>query len=164
MRRGALIFAGAMAIALSSSATTERRLIVTSQDHSMVDADDCAHFHTRNTTSFPAQAHAEQSWTLRLDAGDILKVHTANEGGVSVKGWDKPYGSLTVCKTAVALTQIQARTTLRDINVSVKNGDIDATGPELDQSRTWWVHMILRVRAAHISMSRPQTAASRSGA
>lgn len=154
MRRAALIFVGAIAFALSSNAATERRLIVTSQDHSLVDADDCAHFHTRNTTSFPAQAHAEQSWTLRLEAGDLLKVHTANEGGISVKGWDKPYGSLTVCKTAVALTQVQARNTLRGINVSVENDDIDATGPDLDQNRTWWVHMILRVpRGANLDLS-----------
>ncbi len=145
MRRAALIFMGAMVVVLSSSAATERRLIVTSQDHSLVDADDCDHFHTRNTTSFPAQARAEQSWTLRLEAGDVLKVHTANEGGISVKGWDKPYGSLTVCKTAVALTQIQARTTLRDINVTVKNDDIDATGP---------VHMILRVpKGSHLDLT-----------
>src|SRR5687768_1107861 len=122
-RRAALILAGVLAMALDSDAATQRRLIATSQDHSLADAEDCAHFHTRNSTSLPAQAHAEQQWTLRLDAGDLLKVQTANEGGVSVKGWDRAYGSLTVCKTAVALTQVQAKTTLRDVNVTVKNDD-----------------------------------------
>lgn len=154
MRRAALILVGALALALSADAATQRRLIVTSQDHSLVDADDCDHFHTRNTTSLPAQARAEQQWTLRLEAGDVLKVHTGKEGGVSVKGWDRPYGSLTVCKSAVALTQVQARNTLRDVNVTVKNDDIDATGPDHDQNRTWWVHMILRVpRGVHLDVT-----------
>lgn len=144
-KQATLILVGVLAIAVGSDAAAQRRLIVTSQDHSLVNAEDCENFQTRNTTSFPAQARAEQQWTLRLEAGDVLKVQTANEGGVSVTGWDRPYGSLTVCKAAVALTNVQARNTLRDVNVTVINDDINATGPEHDQTRTWWVHMILRV-------------------
>ncbi len=154
MRRAALTLLGALLLAVSARAAAQRPLIVTTQDHSLVDADDCAHFHTRNTTSLPAQVLAEEQWNLRLSGGDLLKVHTANEGGVSVKGWDKPYGTLTVCKSAVALSQVQAKTTLGRINVAVKSGEIDATGPELDQTQTWWVHMILRVpKSVHLDVS-----------
>jgi hypothetical protein len=123
----------------------QRPLIVTSQDHSLVAIDDCEHFHTRTTTSLPEQAQGEEQHVVPLDGIETLKVRASEEGGVSVKGWDRPIARLTVCKYAAALTQADAQKTLRDVTVRFHDGEVAASGPEAGTSRVWWVHMILRV-------------------
>jgi hypothetical protein len=145
MRRAVLTFVAVLFAAATSYAAPARSLIVTAQDHSLVEANDCQHFHTQNSTTLPAQARAEEQWNLRLSDIEVLNVRTENEGGIAVRGWDKPYGTLTVCKSAVALTSDQAQKTLDRIKVAVKRGEIAASGPDLDPTQTWWVHMILRV-------------------
>jgi hypothetical protein len=154
--RVALNIAVAMVLAVPAVGTTQpqRPLIVTTQDHSLVDTDDCSNFHTQNTTSLPAQARAEEQKRVRLSGIDLLKVRTSNEGGVSVKGWDRPFARLTVCKSAVALSDTQAQNALSQIHVAVHNGEIVARGPELNGTQTWWVHMILRVpRSANLDVA-----------
>src|SRR5437868_10156525 len=131
--------------ALPLFAVTQRPLIVTSQDHSLVNADDCAHFQTRTMTSFPAQVQSQEQRAVALEGVDVLRVRASREGGVTVKGWDRPIARLTVCKYAVALTQPDAQKTLRDVGVFYRNGEISTNGPETDTNRAWWVHMILRV-------------------
>lgn len=133
------------AAALPLLAVTQRPLIVTSQDHSLVTSDDCEHFQTRTMTSFPAQVQSQEQRNVALEGVDILRVRASHEGGVTVKGWDRPVARLTVCKYAVALTQADAQKTLRDVAVVYRNGEIGTNGPETDTSRAWWVHMILRV-------------------
>ena len=144
MRTAALFLVAAFFAAATFAAPT-RTLIVTAQDHSLVEANDCQHFHTQNSSSLPAQARAEEQWNLRLSDVEVLNVRTENEGGIAVRGWDKPYGTLTVCKSAVALSQDQAKATLEKIKVTVSRGEVAASGPSLDQTQTWWAHMILRV-------------------
>ena len=154
--RVALNIAIAMVLAVPAIGVTQpqRSLIVTTQDHSLVDTDDCSNFHTQNTTSLPSQARAEEQKRVRLSGVDQLKVRTSNEGGVSVKGWDRPFARLTVCKSAVALTDALAQSALSKISVVENNGEIVAHGPELNGSQTWWVHMILRVpRSANLDVS-----------
>jgi len=146
--RGRLV-AGGLALAIFTAlpllATTSRPLIVTSQDHSLVTSDDCEHFQTRTMTSFPAQVQAQEQRAVELEGVDILRVRASQEGGVTVRGWDRPIARLTICKYAVALTQVDAAKTLRDVSIFSRNGEIKTTGPDADTSRAWWVHMILRV-------------------
>lgn len=123
----------------------QRSMIVTSQDFSNLLADDCEHFHTRNVTSFPATSRSQEQQEMPLLGIDVLKIHNIEQGGVSIKGWDKPMARLTVCKEAVGFTQQQAQRTLGAINIAFRNGEINATGPAIDESQAWWVHMILRV-------------------
>ncbi|HVS33157.1 MAG TPA: hypothetical protein VMS98_17090 [Thermoanaerobaculia bacterium] len=150
----ALILAGALALTLSAQAApTQRSLIVTSQDHSLVDSDDCEHFHTRNLTSLPALARSEEERQVPLLDVKILRVRTSEGGGVSVKGWDRPFARLTVCKSAMALSEDAARRALQSISVAVDGGDITAFGPGSTASQTWWVHMILNVpRDKHLDV------------
>lgn len=144
----------ALWLTLPVYATIERPLIVTTQDHSLVDADDCANFHTQNTTSLPGLAQAEEERRVVLTGINLLKVRTGNEGGVSIKGWDRPFARLTVCKSAVALSEAAAKSALKRINVAVSKGEIVASGPALDGTQTWWVHMILRVpRKANVDIT-----------
>src|SRR5688572_22734245 len=117
MRRATLTLAVALmlsstsahAAATAPSTTSRPPLIVTSQNHALVDADDCQHFHTRTLTSLPALAHSEEKRNVQLGTGLQLKVRTGTEGGVSVRGWNRSYVRLTVCKSAVALTDHQAK-------------------------------------------------------
>lgn len=146
---GAALLALAVALATlpapSAHAATQRQLIMTSEDHSFSTADDCEHFHTQNVTSYPATAHDEEERTVPLAGVAEVKVRTSEQGGISVRGWDRPVARLTVCKYAVGLTQPQAERSLLNINVSVRNGEVAATGPAIDHDNVWWVHMILRV-------------------
>jgi hypothetical protein len=131
--------------AVTAPAPPARQLIVSTQDHSLIVADDCDHFHTRNITSFPAEARSEEQHDVALQGVELLKVRSSEEGGISIKGWDRPVARLTVCKQAVGFTQQSAQRTLGAINITVHNGEIGATGPEIDETQAWWVHMILRV-------------------
>ena len=131
--------------ASTSTAAPQRTMIVTSQDFSSLLPDDCEHFHTRNVTSFPAASRSQEQQEMPLAGIDVLKIRGSEQGGVSVRGWDRPTARLIVCKEAVGFTQKQAQQTLGSINITVRNGEIAANGPDIDESQAWWVHMILRV-------------------
>ena len=134
-----------LALALPAFGAAQRPLIVTTQDHSLVTVDDCAHFYARTLTSFPAQAQSEEQLPVTLAGFDTVHVRGSEGGAVSIKGWDRPVARLTVCKYAVALSAVDAKKTLRDVHVTTHNGEIAPVGPKKDGQRTWWVHMILRV-------------------
>jgi hypothetical protein len=159
MRRGTHILAGILFLVLTPTVAlgttpARRPLIVTSQDHSLIDADSCKNFHTTTLTSLPAAARSEEQRNVHLNEARQLKVLTATEGGVAVQGWDRPYARLTVCKAAVALSDTEARKTLAGITVSVSANEIVARGPELNANQTWWVNMILWVpRSARIDVT-----------
>ena len=150
-------FVGALALALPGmAAVTDRPLIVTSQDHSLAsgDTDDCAHFHTRNETSLPSKATVTEERTLRIATGTVLRVRASEEGGITVKGWDKPTARLTICKCAVAANDAQARSVLSGVKVTSTRGDVFTDGPKADKTQAWWVHMILRVpKSANIDVT-----------
>lgn len=131
--------------ALPMFAVTQRPVIVSSQDHSLVTSDDCEHFQTHTMTSFPSQVGTQEQRRVELEGVDVLRVRASSEGGVTVKGWDRPIARLTICKYAVALNPQDAQKTLRDVAVFSRNGEITTNGPESGTSRAWWVHMILRV-------------------
>jgi hypothetical protein len=132
-------------LAVAATAAPPRQLIGTTQDHSIADATDCEHFHTSTFTSFPARVQEQEQLEVPLAGIDLLKVRASREGGVSIRGWDRPTARLLVCKYAVAHTRKQARQALDGINVSYRNGDISALGPEIDNAQVWWVNMILFV-------------------
>jgi hypothetical protein len=153
MRWSALLVAATMLWAGLGAAATQRPLIVTQQDHSFVDSDDCSSFYTQNTTSLPSQAATQEQRRVSLTGVDQLNVRTSNVGGVSVRGWDRPFARLTVCKYASALNVPLAERALQSVNVAVRPGEIIASGPELNETQTWWVHMILRVpRGANLDV------------
>ncbi|HVR40491.1 MAG TPA: hypothetical protein VMU84_15450 [Thermoanaerobaculia bacterium] len=150
MRRVALVLTlAAFAVAGSAlGATAQRQLIGTAQDHSLVEGEDCARFHTQTYTSFPAQVSAEEHRDVPLAGVDVLKVRAGDEGGVSIRGWDRSIARLTICKCAVGQTKLLAQRTLGSVSVSLRPGEIIATGPEINETQVWWVHMILFVPKA----------------
>jgi hypothetical protein len=153
MKRSALLVA-AVLIALPGYPGTQRPLIVTQQDHSFVDSDDCSSFYTQNTTSFVGKARSQEQKKVSLTGVDQLNVRTSNAGGVSVRGWDRPFARLTVCKYAAALSDVQAEHALETVAVTLRPGEIVASGPESSDTQTWWVHMILRVpKSANVDVA-----------
>lgn len=140
-----VLAAVAFALSLPLFAAASRPLIVTTQDHSLVEIDDCEHFYARTESSLPSRVQSEEQLPVPLTGVDTLRVRSSFGGAVSIRGWDRPVARLTVCKYATALNDADAKKTLHDVSVTSHNGEILAHGPENGSNRAWWVHMILRV-------------------
>ena len=150
---GALVLS-ATTVAAATTTTRARPVIVTSQDHSAAGAQDCEHFHTRTFSSLPSTATAEEKRNIQLTGTKPLKVVTGSEGGVSIHGWNRPFAKVIACKSAVALTDQQARRTLSNVDVSISSNGVLARGPLQDGTQTWWVNIILWVpRAARLDVT-----------
>jgi hypothetical protein len=126
-------------------ARLQRQIIGSEQDHSLTETTDCDHFYKTTFTSFKAQLHEQEQREIPLDGVDLLKVNASEEGGVSIRGWNKPHARLIVCRYAVAGSKSHARRVLDAITVSHANGEITAHGPAIDPTQAWWVNMILYV-------------------
>lgn len=126
-------------------AALERQVIGAEQDHSLSEVGDCARFYKTVFTKFPVEMREQEQRELPLANIGVLKVTASGEGGVSVRGWNKPHARLIVCRTAVAQTKVQARRVLDSISVSHTNGEIVAHGPAMSETQAWWTNMILYV-------------------
>lgn len=131
--------------AFALPAHAARSVIVTLQDQTLATANDCESFRTQNTTSLAAHATSEEQRTISLIPRQALQIHASEQGGVSVRGWDRDDARLLICKCAAAETPAKARAILDAVSVSVRNGEIRATGPEMNASQVWWTHMVLHL-------------------
>lgn len=144
MTRAKLILAAALvALLLPLALGAARPMIVTTQDHSLGGSDDCNRFHTQSSTSLPAEAR--ERIERRLPDSVPLTIRATQAGGVSVRGWDRPYAQLTVCKCAAARNDALAQALLGAVTVKTGNGLVTAEGPDGGDGAAWWAHMILRV-------------------
>ena len=144
MRRFSL-FLAVLAIALPLSAKTERQIIGVEQDHSIAQTGDCDDFFKTVFTTFPAAANEQEQRELAMTGIGKLRVTATQEGGVSVRGWSRPFARMIVCRSAVAQTKTHARRVLDGIKVTYREGDISAYGPANDETQAWWVNFILYV-------------------
>jgi hypothetical protein len=145
MRKPQLLLIAAVLFAASVSAAPQRQLIGTTQDHSLDQAGDCDNYHATMLTSLPARVQSQEQRDVSLTGIDLVKVRASQEGGVSIRGWDKPTARLIVCKYAVSTTKRQAKRALDGITVSNGGGNIEALGPAPDPTQVWWVNIILYV-------------------
>ncbi|MDQ3282361.1 MAG: DUF4097 domain-containing protein [Acidobacteriota bacterium] len=146
MRRTfAIAFAAALALGTASARPLERQIIGAEHDHSAAAAGDCEHFYTTTFTSFVSQVHDQEQRELDLSGVSQISVASAPEGGLSVRGWNRPGARLVICRYAVANTRDQAKRVLGSISISSHNGEIAAFGPPMDLTQAWWVNMILYV-------------------
>jgi Putative adhesin len=143
--RAALLAAVLTAFALPSQGALDRQIVGGEQDHSMAAVGDCDHFYKTTFTMFPAEVREQEQREIALDDVDLLRVIASGEGGISIRGWNKPHARLIVCRTAVAQTKTHARRVLNSISVSNRDGEIAAHGPAIDQTQAWWANMILYV-------------------
>lgn len=136
----------ALPYATASGAAPSRQIVGSEQDHSLAtETSDCEHFYKTTFTSFHAQSRDQEQREFPLTGIDLLKVTASDEGGVSIRGWNRPFARLIVCSYAAAHTKAQANRVLGAITVSSTNGEISAAGPPIDTNQAWWVNMILYV-------------------
>jgi hypothetical protein len=123
-----------------------RQIIGSEQDHSLAgDATDCERFYKTTFTNFRAQMHDQEQREISMVGVDQLKVVASEEGGVSIRGWNRPTARLVVCRYAVAHNKSQALRLLGNIKVDYQNGEIAAKGPRIDDTQAWWVNVTLYV-------------------
>ena len=142
MRAAGLILA---ALVLALPARAERQIIGVEQDHSIAQVGDCDDFFKTVFTTFPASATEQEQKEWPMTGIETLKVTATEEGGVSIRGWSRPYARLIVCRSAVAQTKTHARRVLDSIKVAHANGDVSAYGPAINPTQAWWVNFILYV-------------------
>ena len=135
----------AILMAFPATAKTERQIIGVEQDHSAAQVGDCDDFFKTVFTTFPASASEQEQHDLAMTGIDKLRVTATQEGGVSVRGWTRPFARIIVCRSAVAQTRTHARRVLSAIKVPYRQGEISAYGPANDQTQAWWVNFILYV-------------------
>ncbi|HUR80740.1 MAG TPA: hypothetical protein VM733_08235 [Thermoanaerobaculia bacterium] len=142
-----LVAACLAALALiSTPAFAARQIIGSESDHSLAgEATDCEHFYTTTFTNLPSQMNDQEQREIPLAGVDQLRVVASEEGGVSIRGWNRPYARLIVCRYAFANTKSKAIRLLGSISVSHVKGEISAFGPPNDATQAWWVNMILYV-------------------
>ena len=145
MKSLALALALTAALASTAFASPARQIIGGEQDHSLAEAGDCEHFYKTTFTTFPTQVSDREQKDLPLAGIEQLRIDATPEGGISIRGWNKPSARLIVCRTAAALTRPHALRVLDAIRVSHLNGEITATGYPNDETQAWWVNMILYV-------------------
>jgi hypothetical protein len=142
MRRLVILLAGLL---LALPAFGERQIIGLEQDHSAAQVGDCDDFFKTVFTTFPASASEQERHELSMSGIDTLRVTATQEGGVSVRGWNRPFARLIVCRSAAAQSRTHAQRVLDAIKVGHTNGDIGAFGPALSDNQAWWVNFILYV-------------------
>lgn len=133
-----------LAVASVQGAPT-RQIIGAEQDHSLAGASDCEHFYRTTFTSFAAQVHERDQRDIAAPRGQELRVIARHEGGISVRGWNRPHARLIACSYAAALTKPQAASVLDSIRVTDAGGEVLVDGPAIDQKSAWWVNLTLYV-------------------
>src|SRR5215210_2222251 len=142
----ALTLTALLLLGAAFPASAARQIIGSEQDHSLAGGSgDCESFYSMTFTSFPAQLHDREQRDIPLTHIDLVRVTASTEGGVSVRGWNRPYARLVVCRYAVAHTKEQATRLLAAIDVTHANGEIVATGPRFDDNQAWWANITLYV-------------------
>ncbi|HEX7828054.1 MAG TPA: hypothetical protein VF787_00280 [Thermoanaerobaculia bacterium] len=150
MKRATLILSIALLLAIPADAALERQIIGSEQDHSAdTGTGDCEHFYKTTFTTFSQQVQDQEQREITLvtakGAEPSLRVDASQEGGVSVRGWNKPFVRMIVCRFAAANSKEQAMRALGAISVTYANGRIEALGPQNDNTQAWWVNMTLYV-------------------
>lgn len=132
--------------ALAAPALAERQIIGSDVDHSLAGVSgDCESFFRTTFTAFPAQLHDQEQREVPLAGVRAIRVVASEEGGVSVRGWNRPSARLVICRHAVAQTKAHAGRVLEAIHVTHAKGEIAVYGPAIDATQAWWVNMILYV-------------------
>jgi hypothetical protein len=83
---------------------------------------------------------AEEVRTVPLSAG-LLRVEAAENGGVSVTGWERNEYSITACKAAIDSGGRSATENLHRIRLVINGGNVGISGPD---GGDWVAHLIIR--------------------
>jgi hypothetical protein len=81
----------------------------------------------------------------RQAAGGLLTAEPNQNGGVSIRGWDRDSVHVQARIRAVARTVDEARTLAEQVRITTAGGSVRATGPSLDRDADWYVSFVIFV-------------------
>jgi DUF4097 and DUF4098 domain-containing protein YvlB len=81
----------------------------------------------------------------RQSAGALLTADPSDNGGVSIRGWDRDSVHVQARIKAVARSEDAARAIAEQIRISAQRGTVNATGPSSDKDESWHVSFIIYV-------------------
>jgi len=106
-------------------------------------ATDCSDLHVRFDDRDAVMEKEER--TVTKAEAPTLRVRPHQNGGVQVQGWDKDTYSVTSCKFA-ADEDGSAQRVLKQMTLSVQNGEVSTNGPSDDSD--WTVYLLIRAPKA----------------
>src|SRR5688572_24637810 len=103
--------------------------------------DNCREYESRRRV-----AHCEIKNTgYRQVAGGLLTAEPNQNGGVSIRGWDRDSVHVQARIRTVARTEDAARALSEQIRILTERGNVRASGPSLDRDANWHVSFIIYV-------------------
>jgi hypothetical protein len=110
--------------------------------------EDCEQMFSHSMTDLSGRAVGQEEKTLSRSEVQVLNVEGSPNGGVSIKGWDKPDILIRACKLVGAETQEEAQALLNQLTISTDNGRVRAQRPDKSSSgnrQTWVVQFRIYV-------------------
>jgi hypothetical protein len=110
--------------------------------------EDCDQMFSHSMTDLPARLVGQEEKTLSRSEVQTLNVEGSPNGGVSIKGWDKPDILIRACKFVGAETQEEAQSLLNQLTISTENGRVRAQIPAKSAAgyrQTWVVQFRIYV-------------------
>jgi len=107
--------------------------------------ENCQRMYEYAMTNYSSRQLAQDVQTLSRASVQVLDVEGSRNGGVSIKGWDKPDIMVKACKMAAADDDATAQALLSQLTVSTEGGKIRAREPENFKAngRASWVVQFL---------------------
>ena len=107
--------------------------------------ENCQRLYEYAMTNYSSRQVAEDVQTLSRAAVQVLDVEGSRNGGVSIRGWDKPDIMVKACKMAAADDDATVQALLSQLTISTEGGKIRAREPEnfKTNGRASWVVQFL---------------------
>ncbi|MEK6299715.1 MAG: hypothetical protein AABO41_03265 [Acidobacteriota bacterium] len=86
-------------------------------------------------------ARADQQQSIPRSAISTLEVRPPRNGGVEVQGWNRDEYSITACLAAGGESESEARTTLAQLKLSIRGGQVTVEGPN---PQDWVAYLIIQ--------------------
>jgi DUF4097 and DUF4098 domain-containing protein YvlB len=136
--------------ARSARQTDQAREASRARDSRDADTDEdftenCQRLYEYAMTNYSSRQVAQDVQTLSRASVQVLDVEGSRNGGVSIKGWDKPDIMVKACKMAAADDDATAQALLSQLTISTEGGKIRAREPEnfKTNGRASWVVQFL---------------------
>ena len=110
--------------------------------------EDCEQMFSHSMTNLAVRLVGQEEKTLSRSEVQTLNVEGSPNGGVSIKGWDKPDILIRACKMVGAETQEEAQALLNQLTISAENGRVRAQSPDKSTrgyGQTWVVQFRIYV-------------------
>jgi DUF4097 and DUF4098 domain-containing protein YvlB len=109
--------------------------------------EDCQRLYDHSYFDHSVKLVAEDTQTLSRSSVNAINVEGSTNGGVSIKGWDRPDILVKACKLAAAESKEEAQALLNQVSISTEGGKIFSRGPDGSErgKHTWVVRFMIYV-------------------